>query len=312
MTAECPIPDQPTPVIGRLIDAHAEIKDCDPGDRLFNHAILCQTGLPYRNPGDDVRLWTRTNGRATLQLEAGHALDTPGCTDWHPVGLPYGPRARLVLIQLSTLALRQQSPIVEVEDSMTAFARSVGLATSGRNLRTLREQLGRLAACAVRVGYVGDDQAHTAHAALFSECDVWFPREARQRVLWPSVVRFSSEFYESLCRYAVPLDPRAIGALKHSCRCLDIYSWLAHRLCRIPGRPQHIRWFALREQFAPKRMHMGTFKRKFNTALKQVLMVYPDAKVEQVATGLVLLRSKAPIPDWRRGLRDSWGVSRAS
>ena len=31
---------------------------------LYQHSILCQTGLPYRNPGDDVRSWERRNEAA--------------------------------------------------------------------------------------------------------------------------------------------------------------------------------------------------------------------------------------------------------
>jgi hypothetical protein len=26
-------------------------------DAIFQHSVLCQTFLPYRNPGDDVRIW---------------------------------------------------------------------------------------------------------------------------------------------------------------------------------------------------------------------------------------------------------------
>ncbi|KKK71221.1 hypothetical protein LCGC14_2916110, partial [marine sediment metagenome] len=309
-------PGTPSPVEGRLIDAHSlMLASTVPNELMFNHAVMCQVGLPYRNPGDDVRLWARSNGRASLQLEAGHALAVPGSTEWSPVGLPYGPRARLVLIQLSTYALQRQTPIIEVEDSMTAFARSIGLATSGRNLNTLRDQLSRLAACSLRIGYGDAEQSRTGHIALFSEAQVWFPKHPGQRVLWPSMLRFSTEYYESLRENAVPLDPRAIASLKHSCRCLDIYTWLANRLLRVNGT-QAIRWRGLRLQFAPKRMHMGTFRRHFAAALKQVLMVYPAAKVEMDDKGLLLRSSKPPVPGWRRGLRGGWdeqpGVAKAS
>jgi len=35
---------------------------------LYQHSILCQTGLPYRNPGDDVRSWERSNGSVGMQV----------------------------------------------------------------------------------------------------------------------------------------------------------------------------------------------------------------------------------------------------
>jgi hypothetical protein len=38
---------------------------------------------------------------------------------------------------------------------------------------------------------------------------------------------------QTRCARAVPLDPRAVYALQHSALDMDIYLWLAHRLCRI-------------------------------------------------------------------------------
>ena len=32
----------------------------------FQHTVFCQTSLPYRNPGDDVRKWKRTNGSVVV------------------------------------------------------------------------------------------------------------------------------------------------------------------------------------------------------------------------------------------------------
>ena len=28
----------------------------------FQHTVFCQAGLPYRNPGDDVRVWQASKG----------------------------------------------------------------------------------------------------------------------------------------------------------------------------------------------------------------------------------------------------------
>jgi hypothetical protein len=41
---------------------------------LFQHTVLCQTCLPYRDPGDDVREWTRVNGAVHLKVLAGEAM----------------------------------------------------------------------------------------------------------------------------------------------------------------------------------------------------------------------------------------------
>ncbi len=44
-------------------------------DILYQHSVLCQTSMPYRDPGDTMRLWQRKNGIVRLELHAGRVLD---------------------------------------------------------------------------------------------------------------------------------------------------------------------------------------------------------------------------------------------
>ena len=60
----------------------------------------------------------------------------------------------------------------------------------------------------------------------------------------------SEHFYSSLLDGAVPLDLRALHALKGSALALDVYAWLAYRLHRVEGRGVTLHWASLREQFA--------------------------------------------------------------
>jgi hypothetical protein len=47
-----------TPVQRRLIEP-LDQDDLDDPALSFMHVVLCQTYLPYRDPGDEVRLWRR-------------------------------------------------------------------------------------------------------------------------------------------------------------------------------------------------------------------------------------------------------------
>src|SRR5580693_9088736 len=94
---------------------------------IYQHSVLCQTCLPYRNPGDSERRWTRQNGFLTLEVDAGRAFDNR-VSDFVDVGLPYGAKPRLVLFHLNAEALRTQSPVIELADTLTAFVkRTLGL-----------------------------------------------------------------------------------------------------------------------------------------------------------------------------------------
>jgi hypothetical protein len=242
--------------------------------------VFCQTSLPYRNPGDDVLVWERLNGTAHLEVLAGKAMH-PTLDRLIQLGLPFGPKPRLVLVHVNAEAVRTNSPEVEIEDSLTAFVRRLKLDPGGRNMRTIKDQLARLSAASVRLGMVRDGRAITVNSHIVSAFDLWFPKDHRQRVLWPSTVRLSLDYFESLRAHAVPLDERAIAALSHSAMALDIYAWLAQRLHRIvkPHR-QLIPWVALQEQFGSNYVRIRRFREVFMVALRQVHAVYPAAKID--------------------------------
>ncbi len=210
----------------RLVAAAGDIRTSRPTAVDFLHTVQCQCGLPDTNPGDDVREWDRRQGHTSLRIEAGSALD-PRTGEFVKLGLPYGEKPRLVLIHLATEAVRTGSPVVDVEDSMTAFTRSLGLATNGPHLKHLKDQLARPAAATVRMGLVEGGRAVQVNTQIVGAFDLWFPEAADQRTLWPSTVRLSTDYFHSLKQHAVPLDRRAVGALASSSLALDLYVWLA-------------------------------------------------------------------------------------
>lgn len=279
----------------RLIEASISIKTYPPEQIDFLHTVSCQCGLPYRNPGDDVREWDRKQGFATLRIEAGSAFD-PQTRDYVKLGLPYGEKARLVLINLASEAIRTSSPIIDVHDSMTAFARNLGLATTGPQLRSLKEQIARLASATVRFGMVRDGRAMQVNSQFINAFDLWYPTDAGQKMLWPSTVRLGDQFYDSLSNHAVPLDHRAIAAIAHSSLALDIYVWLAQRLHRIAvGKPQFVDWVSLQEQFGQDYDRIRDFRRGFLETLRQVKVVYPDARFDTDYRGMTLENSPPPV-----------------
>jgi hypothetical protein len=90
----------------------------------------------------------------------------------------------------------------------------------------------------------------------------------------------------------VPLDERALSALSHSAMALDVYAWLAQRLHRIPKpHRQLLPWPAVKEQFRSDYDRLRKFREKFLTALRQVMAVYPVAKIDVRDDGLEATRS---------------------
>jgi Plasmid encoded RepA protein len=137
----------------------------------FQHTVFCQTGLPYRNPGDDVRLWQRTQGAAFLEVQAGRVFD-PSVRTTVEVGLPWGAKPRLILAHLNAEALRQDSPVIEVESSLSAFVKRIRGFNGGREIRFFKDQLTRLSSALIRLAYARSDyHAHQIETKVITAFD---------------------------------------------------------------------------------------------------------------------------------------------
>ena len=269
--------------------------DSTPGI-LYQHSVLCHTGLPYRNPGDSLRRWHAKNGFLTLEVDAGRVYD-PRVDDFVDVGLPFGSKPRLVLYHLNAEALRTRSPVIELEDSLTAFVRrTLGLDAHGRNIHTVRDQLTRLAASDFRIGRSDAEHSITVHGRILQGVTLWTRQEATTRLLWPTQVQFSADYFDSLTRHAVPLNETAVARLSHNAMALDAYVWLAQRLHRIEaGKHALVSWTALSQQFGNGYGQVRGFRRVFKRTLAQVKVVYPDANIEMTPEGIRLKHSRPPI-----------------
>jgi hypothetical protein len=287
----------PSIIQQRLLDLSLEIA-ANPAEELgFMHSIMAQCALPTVKPPEGTLTWERQQGRAKLLLEAGKVLD-PRSNQYIQLALPYGPKARLLLMHLNSEAMRRRSPIIPVEDSMTAFFRRLmGRTQDGRQAKMLKTQLSALASATFRMGIVQDEEhAFQVDTKVVGAFDLWFQNDAGQRVLWPSVLKLSLDYYDSLTRFAVPLDERAVAALAHSALALDIYCWLAQRLHRIPAeKPQFISWSALCDQFGQGYGELRFFRRDFLKLLTQVRAVYPAAQISEEKRGLSLEQSHPPV-----------------
>jgi Plasmid encoded RepA protein len=286
----------------RALRTASEITLDPPEQIAYQHTVLCQTCLPYRDPGETIRKWAREQGQVSLFLIAGEAKN-PQTNQWVELGLPFGPKARLILSHLNSEALKNGSPVIEVEDSLTAFVRRIqdplrrGRSVTGPEIRKFKDQLSRLAAATIRFAVNLDNRSIQVNSQIVTAFDLWFPKDNRQRVLWPTTIQLSQDYFNSLAKHAVPLDERALSALAHSAMALDLYCWLAQRLHRIPqGKPQLVPWGSLHKQFGQGYNRVRNFRRDFLTTLRLVQTQYSAAHFDLGEKGLYLSHSLPPVP----------------
>ncbi len=278
----------------RLLDARDRILNEPPDRNDFLHTVMCQVGMPRRATA--ARTFERTSGPFSISLEAGRLWNG---TDWIDQPLPYGATPRLVMVHLSSEAVRTRQRTIDLGSSLRQFLLALGLSDGGGprgGYTTFCKQMEALAACRLTIGMQNAGKAVTVDAKPIKRFEAWLNNDSSQPSLWPATLELSPEFFETLTSHAVPLDHRALSAIKHSALALDIYTWLAHRLHRI-DRAQGVKvsWENLRDQFGQEYGNHKDFKREFKSVLRQVWTVYPDANVEEVIGGIHLWPSPPPI-----------------
>jgi hypothetical protein len=146
------VPLRLTPKQARLVSGAGRLVDEASDSRriTYSHSVMCQTSLPFKNHADH-RGWKNQNGHSIVVIEAGQVYD-PNKADMVKLGLPYGTKPRLILLDWNRQAILNQSPDIEVEDTLYAFLRRLKFPTEGRVYSMIKEQLAALAACQMTMG----------------------------------------------------------------------------------------------------------------------------------------------------------------
>lgn len=258
-------------------------------DRYHIHSVLAMCGLPYRRPDDNAVEYIQRYGKNSLVVTAGRLQDPESGLMVRP-GLPYGPKARLMMLHICTEALRSGSPEIRVGDSMSAFIKDLGFAVSGGKNGTIslfKEQINRLAAAHMTLGLWDGEVGHTLNSKPIEEFSIWFPKDPNQRVLWPSRLVLEQKFFLSLKRHALPVDIRVLRAFANSARQIDIILWLAYRLKQVT-RPYLLTWETLQDQFGSEIAQAFKFKQSFKADFAAISEVFPKLPAKLGEKGLQL------------------------
>lgn len=283
----------PTRLQQRLIDAGCDIRETPPDQIGFLHSVFCHVGLPRRRT--DASVFDRRSGHVSVRVEAGRQFEGSVHVKQR---LPYGVIPRLIMMHISTEAIRTRRRCVEV-GSARQFLTALGLQTSGGargGYAALRAQIDALAACTMVLNFQSHGQLVTIDTKLFERLNGWCHRDHSEHRSRTGMLELSDVFYGTLIEHAVPVDPRAINAIRHSALALDLYPWLAQRLCRVKTmNGTKLSWYNLYTQFGQEYRNPKDFKREIRRAIRQVLVVYPDARLREVAGGIVLYPSAPPV-----------------
>jgi len=298
-----------SPSDARFIEKALAIKDVDPRDARslgYTARILTIATLPHRaQPGDH---YERTNGGYRLIVQA-----MPGA------GLPFGSYPRLLLSWLSTEIVRTRQRELELGSSMAQFLKSLGLHSSGGRgcaapgkahsagtIHRMRRQIVSLFGSRFILHNVAKEHEGVELLPIGDGVELWWNAEAGTSGGFPSIIRVSEPFYEHVLRGPVPVDMRALRAIKRSPLALDMYTWLTHRnfVMRNGGRAAtKIPWSALQVQFGADypldSRGRADFKKAFYLAYRRVKAVYPASNIRDEGAAVALVPSVPSVPHVR-------------
>jgi hypothetical protein len=295
-----------TPDGDKLLKVITAIRlDPDKSDAAYMARQLVQCTLPHRNPGN-VPLWKRSNGRLILSIVPGINRETS-----QTFGFPYGSIPRLLLFWMTTEAVKTKSRRLELGHNLSDFMLNVGLNPdngSGKrsDARRLREQMVRLFKATISFDEVIREQHR--HGLTWLDMQVapegqlwWDPKQPDQSVLWGSWIELGEKFFQAITATPVPVDTRALKALKRSPLALDLYALAVYKafVANQRDEKQFVPWDGLLEQlganYDPERI--DHFKTELRPKLLRVAECFPERlKYEWSRDGLSFLPgTKLPI-----------------
>jgi hypothetical protein len=113
---------------------------------------------------------------------------------------------------------------------------------AGGTIPRLRQQLFRLFASSITCLYAPPEGAAGAKLDVASDYQLWWhPRQPGQESLWQSTVTLGERFFAEIIERPVPVDMRALRALRRSPLALDLYVWLTYRMSYL-RQPTAVPW----------------------------------------------------------------------
>lgn len=269
----------------RIVEAASNYLAVEESPISFLYSGFAHVGLPHKKL-DDSEAWQVTTDRASMVVSPGRKAGADGKPVF--VGVPYGSKARLIMIYLQTEALRTENREVELGGSLRAWLKRMGISVGGKSVNDVREQADRIARCLFTFEFKGVDSSGFMNQTIVDSG--MFENDSSLL----ECVKLSETFYQQLQKHPIPIEEAAIRELNGHSQALDIYCWLAYRL-HVLKQPTPVTWTALKAQFGAGTARMDHFKTGFITNLKLALAVYPEAEVLVLKEGVILHPARPPV-----------------
>ncbi|MDR3517451.1 MAG: replication protein RepA [Azospirillaceae bacterium] len=267
------------------------------GERIdisFLHRSFCVAGLPIKQRAGNH--FARNDGTFSINVTVPEQTLPDGTSLM--VGVPYGPKARLLILWMTTQArdpLRSSGDrwleIGRIED----WLRGVGINAKGEGAAKAKDQLVRLTFSLFSMFLKGENldlfkSDKLIESAAFGTGDLeQYATGQLGKVRWPLGLELTQRAYDRFTsRDSIPIPTSRLAEVSHSAMAIDLFVYLCYRLPEItPGDSQLTRWKSLVAQFGNKESP-SKFRETFEASIRSALRAYPEANVELTDEGLLM------------------------
>ena len=240
-------------------------------DKRYMARLMMQSVIPHKRT--DAREVEVINGDWTIVIQAG-ARES----------LPSGSLPRLLLIWVITEAIRTQSRVVYLGDSLAEFMAKLDIMPTGGRWGTitrLRTQARRLFNARVSFIYEGES-GYGSNNVQFADAVrmFWTNDNFSQGDLEGHSVTLSEPFYQQIIQRPFPFDMNILRELVKSPLGIDLYVWLTYRVSYLK-QPVDISWRQLHRQFGSGIKDPKNFARYAKRELVKIKAAWPSLLYEE-------------------------------
>lgn len=272
----------------RVVEAAVGYMSAEDAEIGYIYSGWAQASLPHKRLADDA-LWEFSTGQLSLVVQPGVRRLSSGALAH--VGVPYGSRARLILIYLQSEALRTGSRHVELGRSLRVWLGKLGIPIGGKSMLEVKDQADRISRCRMSFEITHGKRTGLVNQLILDEA-MFEGEDGTSRLIETAIL--SESFFSQLKRHPMPVAEAAVRQLANNSLALDVYCWLSYRLQGLT-ETKPISWPALHFQFGKDVGLLKHFKAYFKRTLELTLAVYPEAKVVMTERGIDLHPSPPPV-----------------
>ena len=254
---------------------------------------FCRIGLPIRNPGPDAAEWVRTNGDMTYVIHP-QAIREPdgGVTHiW-----PYGKKARLLMVWISTQVVRQKDRntecVIMLPSTLRGLMSDLGMHRKPRpaDYDDFSHQISALSNFSMTITREGTapEKGHKPgeDVTLIKESHIgWSRYTPKGAGSEGSYIKLTQDTWDRMAK-STPLSSEIVEMLTMTGKGFDfdIYAWLSQCICALNHSRYYqtpvIPWTTLQKQMGSNCAETRNFVTYFKKGLRHVAALWDGVLID--------------------------------